>query len=84
MNFHLGVYKVSDSNAIVDNLGTITADQGDLSGEENNSCDPAHGAPCFRRRFGGEQGIHLYRFGQAQDYENGCVSANQSPKRLLT
>ena len=35
--FNYAVYKVSDSNAIVDNLGTITADQGDLSGEENNS-----------------------------------------------
>ena len=35
--FNYAVYKVSDSNAIVDNLGNITADQGDLSGEENNS-----------------------------------------------
>jgi hypothetical protein len=35
--YNYAVYKVSDSNAIVDNLGSITADQGDLSGEENNS-----------------------------------------------
>lgn len=35
--YNYAVYKVNDSNAIVDNLGTITADQGDLSGEENNS-----------------------------------------------
>jgi hypothetical protein len=35
--FNYAVYKVNDSNAIVDNLGSINTDRGDLSGEENQS-----------------------------------------------
>jgi hypothetical protein len=35
--FNYAVYKVNDANAVVGNLGTITTDDGDLSGEENKS-----------------------------------------------
>ena len=35
--FNYAVYKVNDANAVVANLGNITTDRRDLSGEENNS-----------------------------------------------
>lgn len=35
--FNYAVYKVNDANSVVGNLGNITTDQRDLSGEENKS-----------------------------------------------